>query len=80
MNHIEGTVKGVHGLDIYHQAWVPEGEVRASILIVHGLGEHCGRYTNVVNYLVPKGVCPVWFLTCLGDGKSGGVREVCQHI
>jgi len=74
MNHIEGTFKGVHGLDIYHQAWVPEGEVRASILIVHGLGEHCGRYTNVVNYLVPKGYALYGF-DLPGHGKSGGVRE-----
>jgi len=74
MNHIEGTVKGVHGLDIYHQAWVPEGEVRASILIVHGLGEHCGRYTNVVNYLVPKGYALYGF-DLPGHGKSGGMRE-----
>jgi len=64
----------VHGLDIYHQAWVPEGEVRASILIVHGLGEHCGRYTNVVNYLVPKGYALYGF-DLPGHGKSGGVRE-----
>lgn len=74
MNHIEGKFKGVHGLDIYHQAWIPEDEVRAVVLIVHGLGEHCGRYSNVVNYLAPKGYALYGF-DLPGHGKSSGVRE-----
>ncbi|MEZ4610521.1 MAG: alpha/beta hydrolase [Caldilineaceae bacterium] len=36
--------------DIYDQAWLPDGEVKAVIPIVHGIGEHSGRYTNHVNY------------------------------
>ena len=74
MNHVEGTFKGVRGLDIYHQAWIPEGDVRAAVLFVHGLGEHCGRYTNVVDKLVPMGYALYGF-DLPGHGKSEGVRE-----
>lgn len=74
MNHLEGTFKGVRDLNIYHQAWIPEGEIKAAILIVHGLGECCGRYTNVVNHLVPMGYA-VYGFDLPGHGKSGGERE-----
>ena len=79
MKHLEGTFNGVRDLVIYHQAWIPEGEIKASILIVHGLGEHCGRYTNVVNYLVPKGYALYGF-DLPGHGKSEGEREFVKEF
>jgi acylglycerol lipase len=79
MNQLEGTFRGVRNLTIYHQAWLPEGEVKAAILIVHGLGEHCGRYTNVVNYLVPQGYA-VYGFDLPGHGKSEGVREFVKEF
>lgn len=74
MNRKEGTFKGIRDLNIYHQAWLPENGIKAAILIVHGLGEHCGRYANVVNYLVPQGYA-VYALDHIGHGKSAGERE-----
>ena len=79
MNQLEGTFRGVRNLTIYHQTWLPEGEVKAAILIVHGLGEHCGRYTNVVNYLVPQGYA-VYGFDLPGHGKSEGVREFVKEF
>jgi alpha-beta hydrolase superfamily lysophospholipase len=54
MNHIEGKFKGVRDTLIYYQAWLPDGAVRAVLPIVHGLGDHSGRYLNVVNHFVPR--------------------------
>ncbi len=71
MNHIEGNFKGVRNTNIYYQAWLPEGEVEAVLLVVHGLGEHCGRYMNVVNHFVPLGYA-VYGLDHIGHGKSEG--------
>jgi len=43
------------------------------LLVIHGLAEHSGRYTNLVDYFVPKeyAVCG---LDHRGHGKSEGLR------
>lgn len=79
MNHTEGTFKGVRNLDIYYQAWLPEGEAEAVLLIVHGLGEHSGRYTNVVNHFVPLGYA-VYGFDHVGHGRSDGPREMVERF
>ena len=55
MDYMEGDFKGVRNTKIYFQTWLPEGDAKAVLLITHGLGEHCGRYMNVVNHFVPLG-------------------------
>jgi alpha-beta hydrolase superfamily lysophospholipase len=77
MNHIEGNFKDVRNANIYYQAWLPEGEVKAVLLVVHGLGEHCGRYMNVVNHFVPLGYA-VYGFDHIGHGRSEGLREVVE--
>jgi acylglycerol lipase len=79
MNHVEGSFKGVRNANIYHQAWLPEGDVRAVLIVVHGLGEHCGRYMNVVNHLVPLGYA-LYGLDHIGHGKSEGTREFVERF
>jgi alpha-beta hydrolase superfamily lysophospholipase len=79
MNHIEGNFKGMRDTNIYYQGWLPEGNVKAILLIVHGVGEYCGRYTNVVNHFVPLGYA-VYGLDHIGHGKSGGQREVIKRF
>lgn len=79
MNHIDGTFKGPRGLDIYYQGWLPDGEVKAVLFIVHGLGEYCGRYTNVVERFVPLGYA-IYGLDHIGHGKSGGDREMVKRF
>lgn len=73
MIHAEGRFKTKSGANIYYQHWQPESEPRASLLIVHGVGEHSGRYLNVVDYFVPRGYA-VYGLDHLGHGKSDGTR------
>jgi len=53
MRHMEGTFKSVRNLKVYHHAWFPEGEIKAVLFIVHGVGEYSARYTNVINRFVP---------------------------
>ena len=79
MKHIEGNFKGVRNTSIYDQAWLPEGNIKAVLLIVHGLGEHSGRYMNVVNHFLPLGYA-VYGLDHIGHGKSEGAREVVQRF
>ena len=77
MEHIEGSFEGVRNVNIYYQGWLPEGKVSAVLLIVHGLGEHSGRYMNVVNHFVPLGYA-VYGLDHIGHGKSAGTREFVE--
>jgi acylglycerol lipase len=79
MNHSEGNFNGVRNANIFYQAWLPEGNVKAVLLVVHGLGEHCGRYMNVVNHFVPLGYA-VYGLDHLGHGKSEGRREYVENF
>lgn len=79
MKQIEGNFKGVGNANLYYQAWLPEGEVKAVLFLVHGLGEHSGRYMNHVNHFVPLGYA-IYGLDHLGHGKSDGEREVIESF
>jgi len=60
------------GLNIFYRRYKADPE-KAVMVIAHGLGEHSGRYVNVVERLVPKGItiCAPDFR---GHGKSDGKR------
>lgn len=73
MERTEGTFKGSKGLNLYHQCWLPEANPKAVLLVVPGLAEHSGRYTNLVNYFVPRAYA-VCGLDTQGHGKSEGPR------
>jgi acylglycerol lipase len=79
MNHFEGKFKGVRNTHIFYQAWLPEGGVKAVLPIVHGLGDHSGRYMNVVNHFVPLGYV-VYGVDQPGHGKSDGLREYVERF
>jgi alpha-beta hydrolase superfamily lysophospholipase len=51
MVHEESFFQGTGQLNLYFQSWRPDAETRAVIVIVHGVGEHCGRYGLLVNSL-----------------------------
>ncbi len=79
MRHQEGFFNGVRNASIYFQNWLPEGEPKGILLIVHGLAEHSGRYMNVVNHFVPQGYA-VYGLDHLGHGKSSGTRVYVKRF
>jgi len=70
----EGRFAGVGGLELYWQRRRPAaGEPRAAIALVHGVGEHCGRYGNLVDPLVAAGYA-VYGYDQRGHGRSPGPR------
>lgn len=79
MHHLQGHFKGVRNASIFYQAWLPSGAVQAVLLVVHGLGEHCGRYMHVVNHFVPPGYA-VYGFDHIGHGQSAGQREVVERF
>jgi acylglycerol lipase len=79
MKHTEGTFKGNRDANLYYQAWLPDGNVKAVLLIVHGLAEHSGRYMNIVNHFVPLGYA-VYGVDHYGHGKSDGQRVFVERF
>jgi len=73
MNHNEGTFSGFGELELYYQHWRPEKEPKATLAVVHGFGEHSGRYGNVVDWFVPRGYA-VYAFDLRGHGRSPGPR------
>ncbi len=66
--HVETSYLTHDGLKLYFQAWIPESP-RASLLLVHGLGEHSGRYAPLVDALTDESIA-VFTFDGRGHGKS----------
>lgn len=79
MEHREGRFEGAEGLEIFWQAWLPDGEPRATLVLVHGASEHGGRYGHVVDRLVPEGYA-IWALDHRGHGRSEGRRAFLDRL
>jgi alpha-beta hydrolase superfamily lysophospholipase len=79
MEHNTGFFTGVRNKQIFHQAWLPDDRPKGVIFLVHGLGEHSGRYMTVVNRVVPLGWA-VYALDHIGHGRSEGMREYVKSF
>lgn len=73
MQHSEGTLQGADGLELYLQSWRPDETPVAALALVHGLGEHSGRYQNLVDYFVTRGYA-IHSFDLRGHGRSPGPR------
>ena len=78
MIHSEGRFKGKKDVEIYWQSWQP-ATPKAVVVIVHGLGEHGGRYAHVAQALVDAG-CATYAIDHRGHGKSGGPRTLIDRF
>lgn len=79
MKHQEGYFTGVRSIKTYYQSWLPDGAIKAVLLVLHGMGEHSGRYRNVVDHFVPLGYA-VYALDHLGHGKTEGPRAYIEQF
>jgi alpha-beta hydrolase superfamily lysophospholipase len=75
MQSQEHELKAADGTTIFVTDWRPDaGEtVRGGIVIMHGLGEHCGRYPHVARFFNECGLT-VRAYDHRGHGRSGGAR------
>jgi len=71
MRHQEFDLPGVDPL--FAQSWAPTDGATAAVGIVHGLGDHSGRYAVLAESLVAAGYRVVAF-DQRGHGRSGGRR------
>ncbi len=70
---VEGRLVGAGDVELFWRGWEPAGQAGGVVLLCHGLGEHSGRYGNVVEALLPEGWA-VYGLDHRGHGLSGGRR------
>jgi alpha-beta hydrolase superfamily lysophospholipase len=73
MQHNEYELHSTDGLALSGQEWVPDGEIKGLVCIVHGLGEHSNRYAHLSRHFLSKGFVLSTF-DLRGHGKSNGPR------
>lgn len=74
MNASDATLKTADGLDLYVRRWQAEGVPHQwTFVVVHGLGEHGGRYEHLAEWFTPLGAT-VYAMDQRGHGRSGGPR------
>ncbi len=73
MRHIEHRWFSTDGLHLFGQFWAPDGDPSAVVCLVHGLGEHSGRFGFVGEKLAAAGYA-LFGCDLRGHGRSGGKR------
>ena len=71
MKHTEFKFKTFDDLQLFGQSWQLEDQNRAVVCLVHGLGEHSGRYAHVANRLTKAGYI-IFAFDLRGHGRSEG--------
>jgi acylglycerol lipase len=61
------------GLQLAGEYYIPQGDIKGVIALVHGMGEHFGRYKHVAEFLGSIGYATVG-MDHRGHGKSEGKR------
>jgi acylglycerol lipase len=75
-----GTLAGVGGLQLFRRWWRTDGDPpTAVVVLVHGAGEHSGRYEHVAERLVADGYA-VHALDHRGHGRSQGPRALIDRV
>ena len=67
------TLQAGDGVGLHLRTWDATGTPRGTVLLVHGLGEHIGRYDHVATALTAAGWRVVGY-DHRGHGHSGGPR------
>lgn len=69
----EEQLRAFDGATIFTRSWAAHEPVKGRIFLVHGIGEHSGRYENVRQHLAAAGYS-VRALDLRGHGRSSGKR------
>lgn len=72
LRRVEASFAAPDGLTLFRRAWLPS-EPRHALLLVHGFGEHSGRYDELAAWFAGRG-CVVHAYDQRGHGRSAGTR------
>ena len=73
MRHFDTEWQTKDGVSLYAQGWEPDDKPAAVIGMIHGLGEHLGRYSHLAKFLTDHRFAYVGF-DLRGHGKTPGQR------
>ena len=73
MPHFEFEIIAADNLKLLGQGWEPDGGTKAVVFLLHGLGEHCGRYDHMAEAFNRDQYALLAF-DLRGHGKSEGKR------
>ncbi len=73
MKEETGTIRSLDGMELFARHWLPEDEPKAHIAVVHGYGEHSGRYAPFADWMTTRGYA-VHACDLRGHGRSPGKR------
>lgn len=79
MEQAKGTFIGRRGLKLVYSIWLPDTKPKAVAIVVHGYGEHSGRYHHVLKALTKRGYA-AYALDHRGHGASDGVRAHVERF
>ncbi|MFT5483639.1 MAG: alpha-beta hydrolase superfamily lysophospholipase [Halieaceae bacterium] len=71
MNERSGKFIGSDGSSLFFRYWCPEGTAKSVVVLVHGAGEHCGRYQMLAERFVARGFAVASY-DQIGHGQSEG--------
>jgi len=73
INHFRHTWQTRDGLEMFAQGWEPAHRPKGVVVLIHGIGEHSGRYAHLARYLTASGYVMLAF-DQRGHGGSMGKR------
>jgi alpha-beta hydrolase superfamily lysophospholipase len=74
----EGFIEAPDGVKLHYQ-WHRPTAPKATLLVVHGYGEHGGRYADLAAHLNQRDLAVLAF-DYRGHGQSGGQRGYCDRF
>ena len=76
MNEATSIIKGSQNNKLFTRSYIHPNE-KAKLLILHGVGDHSGRYSNIVEKLYADNYS-IFTYDHIGHGKSEGKRGILQ--
>jgi len=71
MKHETGYFEGRENRKLFYQSWLPEGDIRACIVAMHGWGTHSDRMKYPAQYLTEKGYA-IYAFDLRGHRRNAG--------
>jgi acylglycerol lipase len=79
MKTFQGAFFGAERQRLMYTGMAPDGVPKGLVVLLHGYGEHLGRYRHVMNELVQHSYV-VYGLDHRGHGRSGGIRASVERF
>jgi len=73
MQVLEAVLQAADGTEIFYRTWPALQQARGIVVLVHGMGEHSGRYSQVAQFLAQRGLV-TYALDQRGHGLTSGEK------